>query len=288
MPITNQTDEDLKDREGVEDDVEQTEDELEGKAEGTRDADDTGEETDPDKVIAGLKRRIGKLTAQKREAQERAEERDALKARLAAYEAKEREAAVAARRAKQSDPEEVKLEEARARIRAANDLAYGEGYSEEQEERRAERQLQKEQYALNAVNYLKAELEEHGLPTDDKTVLRWERAIGSEVAEDAELLGKFRRPTTLQSAIKEAFEIVNEGMVSPAAKATGGKPIERIQRNRDAVLGGRSRSGAADSSPEPEWNPQPPKNLKGDDLVQWWKEQGEKLRARLEAEGMAG
>lgn len=288
MPITDKDDTELKDRDDLDEGVEQTEDELEGKAGDNPDAEDTGDETDPDKVIAGLKRRIGKLTAQKREAQARAEERDTLKARLAAYEAKEQEAAEQARRAKQSDPEWQKEEDARARIRAANDLAYGDGYSDEQLERRQERELQKEQYALNAVNYLRAELEEHGLPTDDKTVLRWERAIGSEVAEDSDLLGRFRRPATLQAAIKDAFALVNEGMVTPAVKVGGGKPIERIQRNREAVLGGGRRGGAIEGSPEPEWNPQPPKNLKGDDLVQWWKEQGEKLRARLEADSMAG
>lgn len=287
MP-TNLEDTDLddKERDALDDEgVSKTEAELEaGDADGSPDAEDTGDvETDPTKVIAGLKKRIAKLTAAKNDGKAAQAERDALKVRLAAYEREKRKEVEAQEAEERQTPEWQKAERERQAIRAAIDRAYGPGTSDLLEEQREERTLQKEQYALNAVNYLKAELEAHGLAADEKSIMRWERAIGSEIAEDPDLLGRFRRPATLQSAISDAFNLVNEGLVTPAAKTVGGRAIERIERNREAVLGG-GRGGSAAGAPDIDWNPQPPKNLKGEALEQWWKDQGEKLRMRLEAD----
>lgn len=267
------------------DDVGPSEAELEASDKGSDpDAEDTGDvETDPSKVINGLKKRIAKLTSAKNEGRAAQAERDALKVRLEAYERRERAEQAKLEAEERKKPEWQEAERERAAVRAAIDRAYGPGTSDLLEEQREERALQKEQYALNAVTYLRQELEAHGLATDDKSVMRWERAIGSEIAEDNDLLGRFRRPATLQSAIKDAFTLVNEGLVSPAAQSTGGKAIERIERNREAVLGG-GRGGSNGGAPDIEWNPQPPKNLKGEALEDWWKDQGTKLRMKLEAE----
>lgn len=250
----------------------------------TTDAGDTGDgDAAPQKIISGLKKRIAKLTAAKNEGRVAKAERDALQARLKAFEDAE-----AARKAAEAEiasqtPAAIQAAERRRAIREAIDQAYGPGASEFLESQRDAQALQKEQYALNAINYLKAELEKNNLATDEKTLVRWERAIGSEIAEDSDLLARFRRPTTLQSAIADAFKLVNEGLVAPAAKTTTEKTGDRISRNRDAVLGGGRTSSSA-GAPDIDWNPQPPKGLRGEQLEQWWKDQGEKLRLRLESE----
>lgn len=287
-PEDKDTDIEDKERDALDpDDVGKSETELEAtdKDGSTSDAEENAGdvETDPSKVINGLKKRIAKLTSAKNEGRAAQAERDALKVRLEAYERKERNAQAKIEAEERKKPEWQEAERERAAVRAAIDRAYGPGTSELLEEQRDERVLQKEQYALNAVTYLKTELEAHGLATDDKSVMRWERAIGSEIAEDTDLLGRFRRPASLQSAIKDAFTLVNEGLVSPAAQSTGGKAIERIERNKNAVLGG-GRGGSNGGAPDIEWNPQPPKNLKGEQLEDWWKEQGTRLRMKLEAE----
>ena len=282
------TDEDttLEGRETGESVSERSESEVEGLSTetettaGERAADDTGDDPDPVKAVAGLKKRLAKLTAQRNEARAAAQERDALRARIAAYEQRERDAEEARRERQRNTPAGRKAEEDRAAVRRAIDAGYGDGASEEFDEFRAERQLRKEQYALQGVSYLKSELSDHDLPTDEQTLVRWERAVGSEIAEDPELHAAFRRPATQQAAIQEAFQRARDGLVNPALKNQGAKPLARIERNRQAVLGS-NRGGPVQDAPEPEYNPQPPKDLKGRDLEAWWADQRDKLWDQL-------
>lgn len=263
---------------------ERSEAELEGREatgeKGTddqRDADDTGESGSKK---PGFEKRIAKLSAQRREA---AQERDALKARVAAYEKKEREAAEAADAAKRRTPEGLKAEERRQAVRNTIDEAYGHGTSDFLEGQRVEAQLQKEQYAMNGISFLKTELEDHGLAVDDRMLVRWEHAVGSELAEDRELLAAFKRPATQRAAIQEAFNRVRDGLVNSTSKQLGGKPLERIERNRSAVLGGRTPAGAAESQPFPDnYVAKPPKNATPQQAQEFWNEHRDKLWKKLQ------
>lgn len=264
---------------------ERSEDELEGReAKGEketdedRDADETGESGSKK---SGFEKRIAKLSAQRREA---TRERDALAARVAAYEKKERDAAAAADAAKRRTPEGLKLEERRQAVRNTIDETYGPGTSDILEEQRQERQLQKEQYAMNGITFLKAELEDHGLKVDDKMLVRWEHAVGSELAEDPQLLAAFKRPATQKAAIEEAVNRVRDGLVNETNRQLGGKMLERIERNRNAVLGGRTPAGAAESQPLPDnYVAKPPKNATPAQLEEFWSNHRDQLWKKLQA-----
>jgi len=249
----------------------------------TRDADDKGDD-DGEREGTGFRKRVSKLTAQRREAEK---QRDAALARVAAYEAKEREASERQRSREASTPAAQKERERREAIRATLDEAYGEGYSASQDELRSEREIQKEQYALNGISYLKSELEDHGIAVDDDGLVRWERAIGSELAEDHALLAQFRRPATQQAAITSAFERVRDGLANPVLKQQGAKPLARIERNRNALLGSGRTAGADEGSPYPDdYVAKPPKNATPAQLDEFWSEHREKLWKRL-SEGHA-
>lgn len=289
MGFENDDDEkDLESREGTEGN-ERSESEIEGgdtrdaSAEddsGERDADDTGESRSG-KESSGFKKRISKLTAQKRTVEQ---ERDALAARVAAFEQKERARQEQERRAKEATPEGQKSIARREQIRAINDEAYGEGYSDwverERAEREAERERQKEEYALKGVSYLQSELEDHGIAVDERTLVRWEHAVGSELAEDPQLHAAFRRPATQQKAIQEAFNRVRDGLANPAIKQQGGKPLERIDRNRGAVLGGRQAETSTEPFPE-DYTAKPPKNATADEQARFWEEHRDKMWKKL-------
>ena len=263
---------------------ERSESDVEG-AEGasTRDADDTGDEGS-DRESSGFRKRVSKLTAQRREAEK---ERDAALTELNAYRAREREAKREAKEAEAATPAGMKLAERRALIRQANDAAYGDGYSDwverERYEREQERNLQKEQYALNGVSYLKSELEDHGVPVDDRALVRWERAIGSELAENVELLAKFRRPATQREAIREAVELVRDGLANPLIKQRGGQPLERIERNRNAVLGSGRSQGGGDPDQEfgEDYVAKPPKGSTPEQEAAYWDTHRSEMWAKL-------
>jgi len=244
-----------------------------------RDADDTGD-GESGKLPVGVKKRFAKLSAQRRKVEQ---ERDALAARVAAYETREREKEDKRKAAEQATPEGMKAAERRQAIRAAIDETYGDGTSDLLEDQRSERQLQKEQYALNAVGYLKSELEDHGIAVTNETLVRWERAVGSEMQEDPQLLAMFKRPATAQDAIVEAFNRVRDGLANPAIKQQGGKPLERIERNRSAVLGsGRSSAGADEGSPYPDnYTAKPPKNASPAQLEEFWQNHRDQMWKKL-------
>lgn len=271
------------DRDGSQGDASQSEAELEGqeqRADEDRAADDTGDGDDA-KDSAGFKKRVSKLTAQRRRAES---ERDAARTELAAYKRKEREAAEAAKREREATPEGKKAEERRAAIRATIDEAYGEGASDILDEQREERQLRREKYAMEGLSYLKSELTDHGVAVDDATVLRWEHAVGSELQEDPQLLAMFKRPSTQEQAIKEAFNRVAQGLVNPILKQKGGKELTRIERNRAAFLGSGRNEGGADASPPvaDDYEAKPPKNLKGQALSDWWVDHRDTLWKKLQ------
>lgn len=284
----NTSDDGLKDTdlEGDVDDVsERSEAEIEGhKADGADDdgeehraADDTGDAKSDD--TAGFRKRLAKLTAQRNDARQKAADREVLAARVRAYE--QRELAEVAKQEKERSrtPEAMRAEERRQAIREMLEEGLGRGALDDIKELRVERQTTKEAYALQGISYLKSELEDHGIAIDDTALVRWERAVGSELAEDATLHAAFRRPGSQQAAIQEAFKRVRDGLVNPAIKQQTGKPLERIERNRQAVLG----SGSRDSIAEPEHDPKPPKNLTGRPLQEWWDAQRDKLWAELNA-----
>lgn len=283
MPFNKNTDDetldDLRDEGQGEGVSQRSESEIEGRESvSTRDADDTGED-DGDRESSGLKKRISKLTAQRRKTEE---ERDALKARLDAYEAKEREAAARARAERESTPAAQKVRERKEAIRELMDEVYGEGYSNLQDESRSERELQKEQYALNAVSYLKSELEDHGISVNNDTLVRWERAVGSEIQEDVELLRAFRRPATQQDAIAEAVNRVRDGLMNPILQSRSAKPLERIERNRNAVLSGRGQSDPETPFPD-NYEAKPPKNATPAEQEEFWRNHRDELWKKLGA-----
>lgn len=253
--------------------------------EGQRDADDTGDGA-PEKLPVGVKKRFAKMSAQKRKLEG---ERDVLAARLSAYEAKEREKEDRRKAAEARTPEGQESAQRKTQIRNALDETYGQGYSDwverDRAEREQERQLQKEQYALNGISFLKSELQDHGLAVDDKTIVRWEHAVGSELAEDPELLAAFKRPATQGDAIAEAFNRVRDGLANPAIKQQGGKPLARIERNRAALLGsGRTQGGADEGSPYPDdYTAKPPKGATGQQLEEFWSNHREQMWKKLNA-----
>jgi len=276
------------DREGGDDDAsERSEAEIEGRktedasedSDEQRDADDTGDADSKDS--AGYRKRIAKLTAQRNEARSKAQERDALVARVRAYEQRELDLVEQQRKEKAATPEGQKAAERRQAIREALEEGMGPGTLDDIAELRAERQSRRESYALQGISYLRSELEDHGLAVDETSLVRWERAVGSELAEDATLHGAFRRPASQQAAIQEAFKRVRDGLANPAIKQQGGKPLERIDRNRQAVLGSGSRNTGVT---EPDHDPKPPKGLTGRPLQEWWDGQRDKLWAQLTAD----
>lgn len=264
---------------------ERSESEIEAGADGAGKVDDDDSdaaealdalgEADPKRATVGYKKRIAKLTAQRNKAREASQERDALKARVAAYEKREREEKEAAEAEERNTPEGLKKAERQAAVRRTIDETWGPGTSEGLDEWREERRLRAEQYAQTGVSFLRSELEDHDLPTDDTTLIRYERAVGSEMAEDPELLAAFRRPASQKAAIAEAFERVRDGIINPVLKQSGAKTLARITRNRESVLGGGRSNGAVAQAPEPE-EIVPPKELKGAALDAWWKEKIQK------------
>lgn len=290
---TDEDDLDLeRDAEGTETDTKRSESEIEGreaadsgKDDTERDADDTGD-VPAAKESVGFKKRLAKLTAQRNNDRK---ERDVLAARVAAYEAKERETSERQQKAERETPEGQKAAERRIAIRAAIDETYGPGTSEfiesEKVERISERNLQREQYALNGISHLRSELEDYGIAVNDHILVTYERSVGSELQEDPELLAMFKRPATQREAIAEATKRVIEGLTNPAIKQQGGRPLARIERNRSAVLGAaRSQSGADEGSPYPEdYEAKPPKGLKGNEVDEWWQNHREQMWKKLSA-----
>lgn len=240
---------------------------AEGDDEEQRAADDKGE-VDPAKAVVGLRKRIAKLTAQRNQGRAAIQERDALKARVAAYEQRERDAAAQRAAAQRRTPEGLKAEERRQAVRATIDEAYGPGTSDLIESQKAEAVRRQEEYGQRGVDFLRSELQDHDIKADDATLIRWERAVGSELAEDVELLAAYQRPSTQKRAIEVAFQRVRDGLANPAIKQQGGKPLARITRNREAVLG--SARGAVEGAPEAEVDLTPPKELKGRALDEYW------------------
>lgn len=264
---------------------------LEADADGSdeRAADDTGD--DPKRTIDGIKKRLGKLTAQRNqsraEAQKTAAERDVLRERLAAYEKREREEKAAREAKVRATPEWRDRELKRRAVRETLDEAFYPGYSEQQE-RIAQRQEQaeqraKEEFAQRGISYLASELQDHGIPVDAKTLIRFERAVGSELQEDPELLARFQSAATQKDAIAEAFNRHRDGVINPVLKTKGASALARVERNREAVLGGGRTPGASPGVEEPERELTPPKGLKGRPLEQWWKDVAEKEWKRLSA-----
>lgn len=254
----------------------------------SRDADealDALAEADPKRAVVGLRKRMAKLTAQRNAARAEAEGRNADRARLAAYEAKERDAEKAKKDAERNTPQGQEAEKRRAAVRDTIDETYGPGTSDYLERRRGEEserdEQAREEFAMQCASHLRSELEDHGIKTDKATLIRWERAVGSELAEDAELLAAVRRPTSRKEAIAEAVDRVRNGLVNPILTDRGAKPLERIQRNREAVLGGGSSRGTMAETDEPAFDLTPPKGLHGRDLENWWDAARDKYREQL-------
>ena len=281
--------------ESTEDIEQRSETEIEGVEAGSGDEggegegeDDGGEGDVPSGAPKGFKKRIAKLTAQ-RNAERK--EREALAARLAAFEAKERKAEEDRRATEAATPEGLKASERRKAIREAIDEAYGPGTSDfierEKTESVQERNARREEYALKGVSYLQNELEDHGIDVTDERLVRWERAIGSELQEDAALHAMFLKPATQKDAIAEAFKRVRDGLANPAIEQQGGKPLARIERNRSAVLGsGRGPNGGTEGIPIPDgYVAKPPKDLTGEALTAWWKNHGENMWEKLRTAG---
>lgn len=236
-------------------------------------------EADPKRATAGLRKRVAKLTAQRNKAREAASERDALAARVAAYEKREREEKARQREVERHTPEGMKAEERRAAVRAAIDEGFP-GASMLLDDLAEQQQLRAEKHAQDGISYLKKELEDHGIEINDGTLVRYERAVGSELAEDSKLLAAFRRPATQQKAIELAFERVRDGLVNPVLKQSGAKTLARIERNREAVLGGGRSNGSVAGAPEPERDLTPPKDFKGN-LDDYWREVKQREWERL-------
>jgi len=254
-------------------------DDEEGKEQ--RAADDTGD-ADPAKAVVGLRKRLAKLTAQRNQARDRAAERDALADKVAAYEKRERDAEEMLEAARRRTPEGQKAEERRRAVRDTIDEAYP-GASDYLDSVQEERHLRIAKYAQDGISYLKSELADHGIEATPETTIRYERAVGSEMAEDPELLAAYKHPATQKDAIVEAFSRVRDGIVNPVLKQRGAKALARIERNREAVLGSGDR-GAMSGTPEPEFDLKPPKGLQGRELDEWWATAREKYWQKLTAQ----
>jgi hypothetical protein len=259
-------------------------DDDDGDDKEVRAADDTGD-ADPAKAVVGLRRRLPKLTAQRNKARDEARtaasERDAYAAKVAEYERKEREAERMLEEAHRRTPAGQKAEERRAAVRQTIDETYGPGTSELLEEQRQEHERRNEEYGQRGISFLKSELDDHGVTYDQDTLIRYERAVGSELQEDPALLAAFKRPATQGDAIKEAFKRVRDGIINPVLKSGGAKALARVERNREALLGGGQNRGSVAETPEPTFDLTPPKGLTGRALQDWWADARDKYRERL-------
>jgi hypothetical protein len=128
-------------------------------------------------------------------------------------------------------------------------------------------------------------MEDYGIPVSDRTLVSYEKAVGSELQEDAELLAAFKRPSSQKEAIAEAMKRVVDGVANPILKQRGADPLKRIERNRNAVLGSaRSQSGAEEGSPYPEnYTAKPPKNATPAEAEEFWRSHRDKMWEKLNA-----
>jgi hypothetical protein len=255
-------------------DGDESDDEGDGEGdEGERDADDKG---DPQRAITGLRKRIQKLTAQRNQSRSEAAELKAAKAELQRY----RDAEAAARRereeAERNTPEGRKREDEAEAIRAAIDRAYGPGTSARLDRQHEIEAQQRAAHAEKAREYLRDELEAHGIKATPEAMLRWERSIGSELDADEEVAESFRHPATLKDTIEKCVDRIRDGLVNPALESRGAEKLKRIERKREAVLGGSSRKEGSAPSEEPNFDFKPPENATPEQLENFWRNAREK------------
>lgn len=235
------------------------------------------------RAVEGLTKRLKKVTGQRNSAREQAGEIAALKAEIAKLSARREEGTAREQRSNTPAKEEVNEEKARASVIAALKLV---GLSPEQIQQVIDRQEEQDAAAEardteEARGFLRDEMEAHGLDSKDaKLFKRLEFSTGSEMFEDKKLLAAYRDPSTRRAAIRVAFERVRDGLTGPVLASLGvDKRLQRIERNKDKVLGGNRQSATADVG-EPE-QLTPPPNLKGDALADWWKAQVRKTAEAL-------
>lgn len=248
--------------------------ESEDSDEGERDADDKG---DPARAALGLRKRVQKLTAQRNEARSKAAETDK---ELQRYRDAERRARQAEEEAERRTPEGQKSEHMRQAIRRQIDETYGDGTSALLDNQREIVKQQSAAHAQKAYEYLGEELEAHGIDPTPEALLRWEKALGSELEDDEDLGAAFRHPATLKDTISTCFERVRDGLVNPTLAKRGAEKLARIERNRDAVLGGGRKAPVAET-PEPKFDFTPPKDATPEQLERFWADAREKTWTQL-------
>lgn len=240
---------------------------------GTRDADDKG---DPQRAVTGLRKRIQKLTVQRNQSRAEAIELKAAQTELKRY----KDAEAAARRSieetERNTPEGQKREDEAAAIRAAIDRTYGSGTSSRLDRHAEVESQQRAAHAEKAREYLREELEAHNIKASPEAMLRWERSIGSELDADEDVASAFRHPASLKDTIATCVDRIRDGLVNPALESTGAEKLKRIERKREAVLGGGTRKEGAAPSEEPNFDFKPPENATPEQLETFWRTAREK------------
>lgn len=206
---------------------------AEGAEGATRDADDTG-----DSAPAGLKKRLSQVIAQ-RNAYKEFGDPDALKEKLAKldrYLAAERELEEQERARQYEEAVKSGAVERAQTFRALADEAYGRGYSERQARLDEMERLTQLRHGQEAMNTMRAQLEQHGLPLDDTMVQRWEKHIETELNADPELNARYWNPATQKNAIEDAFGRVRDSFINPALAIAGAKKLEAYAAKRATTI----------------------------------------------------
>lgn len=265
------TGEEVEEREGAEnedgagaDDDEDSDDSGKGK----RDASDKGGKSIP-------KSRFDRVRKE-RNAYREFGSPDELKAKLAKaaeYEKYERE--VADQEKREADEARRKAgqptdEELNASFDKALERRFGKGAPQDFERFRDTVQRDVQRTVSASLDHIRTFLSDHKLPTDDKSVERWSRHVGTEFKYDDELGDSFRDPVTQKTALDTALKRVAGELIDPALAAAGASKLETFRKRREAAPSSAGRGAQAPAVDENE-EFTPPKNLTDPVKRQrWW------------------
>lgn len=228
--------------------------------EGRRAAGDKGEKTVPYSRFRDVN---GKL----RDWKKIGDSPDEVLSKLQRLEAIER--AAAGRAHDQGDEAAAQAADRRANaFRAVMDETFGEGTSARFSDFQESQRMQVLAHAKQGAEYLKEWMDDHGLPTDSKNVVEWERRIGDELRADEALLSSFYNPVAQRKAVEDAADRLLGAVVNPSLAAVGAGKLIGGQRRRAAALG----SARASTPAAFEQDLEPPKDMTDPEKrADWWR-----------------
>lgn len=230
----------------------------EGAADGADDDDDAGTDEDEqdaagsgDKSLAGLKKRLGKVIAQRNRYRTLGtpEELEALRTDVARYKKYEKE--IADEDAVKLDEENRKkgiptVAEQNAQLDRILDRRFGEGAAEDFEAFRETRQMELSRHIREGQTHLRSLLTEHGLNSATKgdAFDAWDRQIAAGIRKDPDRLARFKNPITQLEAIDEAFAEAKRFLIDPAVATASAGKIKALEKRRAAAPTSSGRNSA--------------------------------------------